>query len=109
LFVNVTLDKSEVERVAEVSMQSIELIRDNLMSTRFNAICDHAMIAPGCDGRTGIIGGEEAGARAGPPEDSGGPPGYQRLVEALGTASDPEHDEYRAWVGEAYDPERIDL
>jgi hypothetical protein len=30
-------------------------------------------------------------------------------VEALGTASDPEHDEYRAWVGEAYDPERIDL
>ena len=48
------------------------------------------------------------GARAFPPEDSGGVPGYEILLEALSDPSDPEHEEYRRWVGEDFDPERFD-
>jgi Plasmid pRiA4b ORF-3-like protein len=49
------------------------------------------------------------GARACPPEDSGGPPGYEQL---LATLSDPEHDEHqdvKRWVGRRFNPERFDL
>jgi hypothetical protein len=54
-----------------------------------------------------LLGGE----RAGPPEDCGGPFGYQDLVDALRNPADgdPEHDHLRAWVGGAYDPERFDV
>lgn len=48
------------------------------------------------------------GARAGPHEDSGGPPGYQAMVEALADPRHPEHRDYRDWAGDAYDPERFD-
>jgi Plasmid pRiA4b ORF-3-like protein len=49
------------------------------------------------------------GARAFPPEDSGGAAGYEDLVEALSDPSDPEHEEYRRWAGEDFDPENFDL
>lgn len=49
------------------------------------------------------------GARAFPPEDSGGVPGYELLLESLSDPKHPEHEEYRAWAGEDYDPERFDL
>ena len=49
------------------------------------------------------------GARAFPPEDSGGIPGYEDLLEALSDPADPEHEEYRKWVGDDFDPERFDL
>jgi len=49
------------------------------------------------------------GERAGPPEDSGGVGGLEGLLEALADPSNPEHDEYRMWVGEDYDPEWFDL
>lgn len=51
------------------------------------------------------------GQRACPPEDCGGPPGYENLIEIL---RNPKHDEYqetaewlREWYGK-YDPERFD-
>ncbi len=50
-----------------------------------------------------------SGARACPPEDSGGPPGYEQL---LATLSDPESEEYpdaKRWVGRRFDPARFDL
>ncbi len=50
-----------------------------------------------------------AGARACPPEDCGGPPGYFDLLEALDDPAHPEHDSYRVWVGGAFDPEAFDL
>jgi hypothetical protein len=49
------------------------------------------------------------GKRHRPPEDCGGPPGYQNFLEAL---RDPAHDEYDAmldWVGGSFDPEAFDL
>lgn len=49
------------------------------------------------------------GAGAGPLEDAGGPPGFQRAVAALSNPADPEHAAYRAWAGAAYDPDRFDL
>jgi hypothetical protein len=48
------------------------------------------------------------GARAAPPEDAGGPPGYERLLAILADPGHPEHGDLRAWVGSTYDPERFD-
>lgn len=48
------------------------------------------------------------GKRAGPHEDSGGPFGCQRMVEALRDSKHPEHKKYRGWAGD-YDPERFDI
>ena len=44
-----------------------------------------------------------------PPEDCGGPPGYENFVEII---SDPEHEEFEEtveWVGGNFDPEEFDL
>jgi Plasmid pRiA4b ORF-3-like protein len=49
------------------------------------------------------------GDRACPPEDCGGPAGYQRLLDALADPADPEHDELLAWVGGEFDPDAFDL
>ena len=59
-----------------------------------------------------ILPGDEAmrypicidGEHAGPPEDSGGPPGYCDLLAAL---DDPNHEgraDAKDWLGEGYDP-----
>lgn len=50
-----------------------------------------------------------AGKRACPPEDCGGPPGYERLLEALRDPRHEEHDELRKWVGGSFDAEAFDL
>lgn len=45
------------------------------------------------------------GKRRGPPEDSGGPFGYENLLEVLG---DPKHEEHKTmheWIGNDFDPE----
>ena len=49
------------------------------------------------------------GARACPPEDCGGVPGYERLVASLANSKDPEHDELVTWVGGHFDPEGFDV
>ena len=49
------------------------------------------------------------GARSCPPEDCGGPHGYEELLEIL---FDPKHSEYqerRDWLGEGFDPERFNV
>ena len=49
------------------------------------------------------------GARACPPEDCGGPPGYEHVLEAI---SDPHHQEHGAmldWVGGGFEPEEFDV
>jgi hypothetical protein len=49
------------------------------------------------------------GARACPPEDCGGFPGYHELVEVL---ADPTHVEYAErieWLGGEWDPDAFDL
>ncbi|MGA9077158.1 MAG: plasmid pRiA4b ORF-3 family protein, partial [Acidimicrobiales bacterium] len=49
------------------------------------------------------------GARACPPEDVGGTGGYAQLLEALRDPRHEEHEEYRTWVGEDFDPGLFDL
>lgn len=49
-----------------------------------------------------------AGERACPPEDCHGVHGYAELLEALRNPGHPEHEEYRTWVGESFDPVRFD-
>jgi hypothetical protein len=49
------------------------------------------------------------GKRHRPPEDCGGPPGYQNFLEAI---RDPGHEEHEAmleWVGGSFDAEAFDL
>jgi hypothetical protein len=50
-----------------------------------------------------------AGERAGPPEDCGGFPGYEYLLEILADPKHPEYEERLEWLGEAIDPEAFDL
>lgn len=49
------------------------------------------------------------GARACPPEDCGGFPGYERLLEALSDPKDPEHKAMVAWAPDGFDSEVFDL
>lgn len=51
------------------------------------------------------------GARSGPPEDSGGAWGYAEKLEILTDrhADEEERGELRAWLGDRFDPEKLDL
>ena len=48
-----------------------------------------------------------AGERHGPPEDCGGIPGYQGLVEAIRDPDHPQHEQVVEMFGRRYDPERF--
>jgi hypothetical protein len=50
-----------------------------------------------------------AGENACPPEDVGGPHGYQHFVQCLADASSEEHVDMLRWVGGVFDPEGFDL
>jgi len=45
-----------------------------------------------------------AGRRACPPEDCGGPWGYEALLQILGSPGHEQHEEMRLWVGDDFDP-----
>ena len=49
------------------------------------------------------------GKRACPPEDCGGPWGYQHLLEVLANPQDEEHEEMQEWYGTDFDPEAFAL
>jgi hypothetical protein len=48
------------------------------------------------------------GRRACPPEDCGGPPGYEGFLEAIGNPAHEEHDSMLEWVGGTFDPNAFD-
>jgi hypothetical protein len=50
-----------------------------------------------------------AGARNCPPEDCGGPWGYENFMKAIGNKKHKEHKELIEWVGGSFDPEHFDL
>ena len=49
------------------------------------------------------------GANACPPKDCGGTGGYADLLEALANPAHEEHEQYRRWAGEDFNPEAFDL
>lgn len=49
------------------------------------------------------------GARARPPEDVGGTPGYEQFLAVLADPEDPEYVEMKRWCGGHFDPEWFDL
>jgi hypothetical protein len=50
-----------------------------------------------------------AGAGACPPEDVGGPWGYDEFLAAIRDPSHEQHDELLEWAGGPFDPERFDV
>ncbi len=44
------------------------------------------------------------GKRARPPEDVGGPPGFEHFREAMRDKDHPEHESFREWHGGAFQP-----
>ena len=49
------------------------------------------------------------GERSGPPEDCGGFPGYEVLLDAIKDPEHPERGDVLDWVGEDFDPEYFNL
>src|SRR5215510_2084124 len=49
------------------------------------------------------------GERACPPEDVGGPHAYANFLVALGDPDHREHDEWRQWAGDDFDPAAFDV
>jgi hypothetical protein len=49
------------------------------------------------------------GSRACPPEDCGGPSGYEELLAGLADPRDPQHEELLTWVGGHFDREGFDV
>lgn len=49
------------------------------------------------------------GARACPPEDCGGVPGYENLLKILKNRKHPEHQSMSEWLGRAVDAEAFDV
>ncbi len=63
--------------------------------------------------RTVEAGGEErprcpGGARACPPEECGGPWGYEEFLRAISDPSHEEHERFLEWVGGHFDPEEFE-
>ena len=50
-----------------------------------------------------------AGERAGPPEDCGGPPGFEELLAASMNPRNKHAKELLEWMGPGWDPEAFDL
>lgn len=50
-----------------------------------------------------------AGENACPPEDVGGPHGYDRFLESMCDAKSEEHGDMLRWIGGVFDPEGFDL
>jgi hypothetical protein len=48
------------------------------------------------------------GARACPPDDCGGIPGYEQMLEAIANREHPEHDQTLTWLGGDFDPDAFD-
>ena len=49
------------------------------------------------------------GKRACPPEDCGGPFGYEELLDALKDTHHERHDELKEWIGGSFDPDEFDV
>jgi hypothetical protein len=48
------------------------------------------------------------GRRCGPPEDCGGPWGYEELIQSLSDPDREDRDELMEWLGGDFDPEQFD-
>ena len=64
-------------------------------------------IVPMIEGEAALLLLDTVGRR--PPEDCGGPPGYERLLEILADPNDDEHDAMLTWCGGPFDPTRADV
>jgi hypothetical protein len=49
------------------------------------------------------------GKRACPPDDCGGPFGYEDFLKAIKNPRNPEHESMLEWIGGHFDPERFEL
>jgi Plasmid pRiA4b ORF-3-like protein len=49
------------------------------------------------------------GERTCPPEDVGGPGGYEHLLRVLGDPADEEHRHLKSWAPKGFDPEAFDI
>jgi hypothetical protein len=51
----------------------------------------------------------EAGEYACPPEDCGGPMGFEAFKEAIADPEHEEHEQMKEWIGGKWDPAKFDL
>ena len=49
------------------------------------------------------------GSRSCPPEDCGGVPGYEDMLEVLANKKHPDHRDMKQWLGRPFDPEAFSV
>ena len=59
--------------------------------------------------RCQLLGASLTGERRTPPEDCGGTPGFQNLLEAIRDPEHEEHDELLDWLGGNFDPDAFSV
>jgi hypothetical protein len=70
---------------------------------------EHRIVVENVIANSGDVVACAGGERACPPEDCGGPPGYENLCRVLADRSDPEHASMKRWAGPRFNPEQFDL
>ena len=95
----------DLEGRAETGVRVSDLTSSFVYRYDFGDEWEHevTVLGPG-DDRPGCVSGEGMG----PPEDCGGPAGYERLLAALADPTHPEHDEMKQWAGELSDFDRVE-
>ena len=109
-------DRSAVDDVADEKRMTLDGVRRSSVARfaytyDFGDDWEHTITIektlPAAQGRTypACI----AGKRACPPEDCGGPWGYQELLDIVADPAHPERAERLEWLGEEFDPEEFSL
>ena len=109
-------DRQSVDDVADESRLTVKsLLKTGV--TRFAYTYDfgdnweHTVIVektqPAIDGQAYPL--RVAGKRACPPEDCGGPWGYQHLLDVLADPDHPDYADQKEWVGDDFTPDHFDL
>lgn len=72
---------------------------------------EHAIVVEGVDDPRADVAYPAllAGARRAPPDDCGGPPGFEAFLESMADEDHEEHESMMDWYGEPFDPDDMEL
>jgi Plasmid pRiA4b ORF-3-like protein len=106
----VTSENSLVTRLADLALVAGSTIRyDYDFGDSWEHTIEVVEVLPPIDTEGVVVAALIDGARAAPPEDCGGAPGYEDLLLAQKDPKHERHGEIMEWLGAPIDPDRFDL